>query len=374
MDRPSDKRNRFEEAFQRGQDGRVSNYEAWLEDRGIASAKTSMDYLTQYFRENSDITVNHEDELETVAEYAGFFARKHNVYHLPIIGVSGIGRSQFLHTVAGLLSDLDVGFDQEFLTATEFSDREGDEEKIFGIRDDLQEADKVVILVDDCEWVRGESLVESLRVIEGAVEDALLLTTWTPEYWKHHREEVELVLPASKEIHLQPFNHEDTLAALHQIFEAVTDDGLDLPEDYLEEIYEYSRGVPLLFSRLAMDSLRETFVKELELGDDGAVESAAEKMNLKGLEERVYDLSDTKVTILRHMSLWVGEDGIRPMQLVDLLDRDKSTVSYHLKDLTSEGLVESEKRGRSAYYRVKEPVKPMIQTRINQESEYHGEL
>lgn len=374
MDRPSDKRNRFEEAFQRGQEGRVSNYEAWLEDRGIAFEKTGIDYLTRYFRENSDVTVNHEDELETIAEYAGFFARKNNVYHLPIIGVSGIGRSQFLHTVAGLLEDIDNGFDREFLTATEFSDREGDEEKIFAIRDDLEAADKVVILVDDCEWVRGESLVESLRVIESAVEDALLLTTWTPEYWKHHREEIELVLPASKEIHLQPFTREDTLAALHQIFEAVTDDGLELPEDYLEEIYDYSRGVPLLFNKLAMESLRETFVKELDLGDVGAVESAAEKMNLQELEERVYNLSDTKVTILTHMLLWVGEDGIRPMQLVDLLDRDKSTVSYHLKDLTSEGLVESEKRGRSAYYRIKDPVKPMIQTRINQASEYHGEL
>jgi predicted transcriptional regulator len=374
MDRPSDKRNRFEEAYQRGQEGRVSNYEAWLQDRGIEFEKTSIDYLTQYFRGNSDITVNHEDELETIAEYAGFFARKNNVYHLPIIGVSGIGRSQFLHTVAGLLADLDTGFDQEFLTATEFSDREGDEEKIFRIRDDLQAADKVVILVDDCEWVRGESLVESLKVIEGAVEDALLLTTWTPEFWKHHREEVELVLPASTEIHLQPFTREDTLAALHQIFEAITDDGLELPEDYLKEIYEYSRGVPVLFNILAMESLRATVVTELELGDNGAVESAAEKMNLKGLEERVYDLSDTKVTILRHMLLWVSEEGIRPMQLVDLLDRDKSTVSYHLKDLTSEGLVESDKGGRSAYYHIKEPVKPMIQTRTNQESEYHGEL
>lgn len=367
-----DKRNRFEEAFQRGQEGQISNFEAWLQDRGIDPQKANADYLSQYFQENPETTVNHEEQLESVAEHIGFFSRRSGVYHLPVIGVSGIGKTQFLHTVSSLLSEMGVEMDQRFVAATGFSETGEEEERIFEIRDELRAIEKVVILVDDCEWERAESLVESFRVIESVVDDALMLSSWTPEYWKHHREEVEEAIPVSKEIHLSPFSLGDTVTAVAQIFEVLSDDGVELPEVLLQKIHEYSMGIPRVFTRLALEMLRETFLKELEIGDEEAVEAAAEKLNLTGLEEQVYQLSDTKITILTHMLLWNHRDGIRPSQLVDLLDRDKSTVSYHLKDLTSEGLVESEKRGRSAYYQIKDWIKPIIQIRIDQNGEYHG--
>jgi len=199
-----------------------------------------------------------------------------------------------------------------------------------------------------------------------------LVTSWTPEYWRHHSEDVEAVVASSTEIHLSRFSEKNTLEAVSQIIKVLSDDGLDLPEDFLQQICQYSSGIPSVFTDLLLASLRETFVKELELGSKESVVAAAEKLNLDGVEEIVYELSDTKVTILTHMLLWNHRDGIRPSQLVDLLDRDKSTVSYHLKNLKSEGLIESEKQGRSAYYQVKKQVRPFIQTRITQNGEYYG--
>jgi len=372
MDDEQDKLNRFQEAFERGQEGQISNYEAWLQDQGIDSEKVNQEYLEQYFRENPEKAVNHEEELEEVAEYIGFFSQRSNVYHLPVVGVSGIGKTQFIQTVSNLLGQIEPEIEQRTYRADDFMELGEEEERIFEVRDELRGLDKVVVYVDDCEWAESESLIESLRVIEGVVEDAFLVTSWTPEYWRHHSEDVENVLPSSTEIHLSPFSEKDTLEALNQVVKVLSDDGLDLPEEFLEEIYRYSTGIPRVFTDLLLASLREAFVKELELGSTESVNAAAEKLNLDGVEETVYDLSDTKVTILTHMLLCNHRDGIRPSQLVDLLDRDKSTVSYHLKDLQTEGLVESEKQGRSAYYRVKNQVKPFIQTRIAQNGEYNG--
>jgi DNA-binding transcriptional ArsR family regulator len=367
-----DKLNRFEAAFERGQKGEISNFEVWLQENGIEPDKANTDYLKQYFRDNPEKAVNHEEELEEVAEYIGFFSQRSNVYHLPVVGVSGIGKTQFIQTVSNLLGQIEPEIEQRTYRADDFVDLGEEEERIFEVRDELRGLDKVVVYVDDSEWAESESLIESLRVIEGVVEDAFLVTSWTPEYWKHHSENVETVLPSSTEIHLSPFSEKDTIEALNQIVKVLSDDGLDLPEAFLEEIYQYSTGIPRVFTDLLLASLRETFVKELELGSTESVSAAAEKLNLDGVEETVYDLSDTKVTILTHMLLWNHRDGIRPSQLVDLLDRDKSTVSYHLKDLQTEGLIESEKQGRSAYYRIKNQVKPFIQTRIAQNGEYNG--
>jgi DNA-binding transcriptional ArsR family regulator len=372
MDDDQDKLNRFQEAFERGQEGQISNYEAWLQDHGIDSEKADDEYLAQYFRENPEKAVNHEEELEEVAEYIGFFSRRSNVYHLPVIGVSGIGKTQFTQTVSNLLGQIEPEIEQRSYQADDFMELGEEEERIFEVRDELRGLDKVVVYVDDCEWAESESLIESFRIIESVVDDAFLVTSWTPEYWMHHREDVETVLPSSTEIHLSPFSEEDSWEAVDQILGVLSVEGVAIPETFYEEIYRYSTGIPGVFTDLLLASLREAFVKELTLGSTESMEAAAGKLNLDGVEEPVYDLSDTKVTILTHMLLWNHRQGIRPSQLVDLLDRDKSTVSYHLKDLQTEGLVESEKQGRSAYYRVKNQVKPFIQTRIMQNGEYNG--
>lgn len=372
MDDEKDKLNRFQEAFERGQEGQISDYETWLQDQGIDPDKADREYVRQLFRENPEKAVNHEEELEEVAEYIGFFSERSSMYHLPVIGVTGIGKTQFVHTVSDLLSQIEPGIEQRFFRADEFTEIGVDEEKIFEIRDSLQSLDKVVVYVDDCQWAESESLIESFSIINETVEDAFLVTSWTPEYWIYHREDVEPVVPSSTEIHLSAFNEDYSLEALNQTLSAISDEKLDVRREFFKKIYGYSTGIPGVFTDLLMTSLREAFVKDLELGSVESVDAAAGKLNLKEVEETVYELSDTKVTILTHILLETQREGIRPSQLVDLLDRDKSTVSYHLKDLQSSSLIESNKQGRSAYYSVKNQVKPFIQARIARNREYNG--
>jgi predicted transcriptional regulator len=62
---------------------------------------------------------------------------------------------------------------------------------------------------------------------------------------------------------------------------------------------------------------------------------------------------------------------MQPTKLVDKMHRDKSTISYHLQELSSTGMVEFDKEGRSTFYRVKEALEPYIQMRIAKEGEIH---
>jgi DNA-binding transcriptional ArsR family regulator len=63
------------------------------------------------------------------------------------------------------------------------------------------------------------------------------------------------------------------------------------------------------------------------------------------------------------------ERGIRPKRLVESLGIDKSTVSYHLSDLSSAGIVDSVKQGRSAQYSVDSFIMPLVQMRLEKEVE-----
>jgi DNA-binding transcriptional ArsR family regulator len=86
------------------------------------------------------------------------------------------------------------------------------------------------------------------------------------------------------------------------------------------------------------------------------------------MRERVYGLSDMKTTILRHILLSYDRRGTRPSKLVDLLDRDKSTISYHLRMLSEQEIIKSDKQGRQVFYKLRDAAKPFVQIRIDEES------
>lgn len=370
MDDDSDKLNRFKEAFERGQKGEVTDYKAWLNENGIDSAKASSEFLRDYFQDHPQEAVNHEEQLEAVAEYMGFFSQRGGTYHLPIIGVSDIGKTQFLHTIQNLFTQIETEVPIELLDTHDFNDVVNGQQKIFEIADRLRETDQTVLLIDNCEW--DTNVQEALRVLNQATENSFIITTWTPEAWRRRQEEVEDVLEVDTEVRLDRFSQQDTVEAVQQILQVVSDDGFELPEDSLQKIHEYSRGVPGLFTRLTLKTFREAFLKQVDLTSVEAVELAADQLNLVDAEERVYDLSESKMRILKHILLSTDPRGIRPTTLVEILDRDKSTISYHLQTLRSEEIVESEKQGRSAFYRVKDEIKPIVQQRIDQEGEFHG--
>ncbi|ERG93132.1 MAG: uncharacterized protein conserved in archaea, partial [Haloquadratum walsbyi J07HQW1] len=142
-------------------------------------------------------------------------------------------------------------------------------------------------------------------------------------------------------------------------------------EDYVEEVIDWSRGVPRIAVALVYRSLEEAFRSGREVDSD-AVSAAAEKLGLVGMEKEVYSIPESRLTVLTRMLLDTDERGMQPSKLVDLLNKDKSTVSYHLRELRDAEIVESERSGRRAFYSIREAVKPIVQSRVVQQGEIHG--
>lgn len=366
-----EKQNRFEEAFQRGQQGEISSYEAWLQDQGLAPDRVSKEFVDQYFEEHPENAPNHETQLEDIAEFLGFFSRRQGQYHLPIIGVSGIGKTQLLHTIQYMLDQVGISLPTKQYSASRFKEDNEDGEPYWDdVLAELSKLDKAIILIDDC----GEDkrITHSLQKIQYSVEDSFIITTWTPERWNLEKEDVNDITPISKEAELAPLNQKDTEQALQATFDVFSTDSVTLPEELYQRIHEASLGIPGLFHRLLRETLHETFLKELELGDAAAVDASTEKLHLVNAEERINEISEKKLRILKHILLSRHPKGLRPSKLVELLDRDKSTISYHLHELLSRNILEKEKMGRSTFYRVCEPVKPILQLRIEREGTFNA--
>lgn len=367
----SDKLDRFKEAFQRGEEGQVSDYQAWLRDQGFNPDRVTEDWITQYFRENPAKAANHDEQLEEVAEYLGFLSRNGGRYHLPVIGVSGIGKTLFLYTISHAVDQLEIDIPVMHLDAETFDDvTKDDRQRIRVVEEELREHDQVVVLVDNCR--REREIVESLRSVGSAVDDGLVLGCWTPEWWRHYCEDVASVFPVSDEIHLEPLDDREMGETVESIFEAVSDGKVSAPDPFVSGVQEHSFGVPGTAVNIVLQALKKTFHGGMELGDPDSVEKAVDALGIRNVREAVYDLPESRLSILIQMLLDTDPRGMQPSKLVDLLNRDKSTVSYHLRELRSDNIVKSEKAGRMAFYRIREPVKPVVQARIIEEGEIHG--
>lgn len=367
----SEKQDRFEEAFKRGQEGEVSSFDAWLQDQDFKPERVDIDRLSEYYKKHPDDVPNHQDELEDIAEYIGFFSRRKGTYHVPVTGTHGIGKTQLLHTVAHMLNRVAEEIPQRFYTAGKFDDEGEELDQYFDeVVDDLRQLDQAVILVDDCsEYNR---IKHALSRINKLVEDSFILTAWTPERWGIIQDQINESLSLTQEIRLTPFDERNTIQALETATDVMSGGEQSLPESIFKRIHEKSYGIPRLFNTILIKTLRETFHKELQLGDVEAVDIAVEKLNLRDAKERIYDISEKKLTILKHILLAYDPRGRRPTELVELLDRDKSTISYHLQELRSDKIVESEKSGRQVFYRVHDCLKPLLQIRISQEGKFHA--
>ena len=366
----SEKQSRFQEAFERGQKGDISDYKAWLEDQGIHSDRINEKYVKQHFRDHPDAAPNHDEELEEIAEFLGFFSERRNSYHIPLIGVSGIGKTQLLHTISALLKKLDLNLQQQLINASELKVEEEGESRFYKVQDKLSELDTAVILIDDCQ--QDKTIDHTLEKLQQAADHTFLISSWTPERWNIEKEQVTDTTEVAKELELTPLSEDNTVLALQNTVNIYSQDQLELSQEFYELIHDYSNGIPSLFHSLLRATIKETFRQKLELGSTEAVVEASEKLGLNDLENRVNSISDKKLTILKHILLSWHPQGRRPTELVEILDRDKSTISYHLQNLVQENILKKQKSGRSTFYQVKDPVKPILQLRIAMEGEFHA--
>ena len=369
-DEDENKKNRFREAFERGQQGRVGSYEVWLSDHGFQPEQANRQRITEYFRDNPEKAVNHEDALDEIAEYAGFVTRQQDIYHIPVIGPSGIGKTQLLYTVVSFLTDLSEDIDTKLIEAKDLGMKADEGFFLDEFAHELADLETPVVCIDDCGLDKRIEI--SLSELRQVVDSGLFVTTWTPERWGVNRGRVQDVLPPSKEIHLDVFPRKDTNEALRIIFEMLSEDRFTLPSETIDRIHELSEGIPRLIHILALESLQEAFRKELEPGDVAATNSAADRLHLTDASARVQDLSESKLTVLKQILQLPNDHGVQPSTLVEELHRDKSTISYHLRELSDGGFVERDREGRRAFYQVTETLEPFIQRRINQEAEFDG--
>lgn len=370
IDDDSDQLNRFREAFDRGQRGDVGSLDIWLEEHGYIAEHVDHDALTQYFRDHPERTSDHQIALETIGEYVGFATNRSGTFHIPVIGPTGIGKTQLLYTVINFLPKIDSDINSRLFDATAFGKRINDRFVLNDRIEEIESVDTPVVFIDDC--YLDKRFETSLSELEEVTDGGLFITVWTPEGYAFNREEIADTLPVSKEVYLEPFSNPDTVTALSAIHDYISKDAPKFDEEAEDRIHELSYGVPGLVVTLTLHALREAFMKDLEPGSEAPVEVAGERFQLQGAMDRVYSLSESKIEVLRWILLSLDDRGRSPGDLVDKLNRDKSTISYHLRTLSDDGFVESQKEGRRAYYQVTKAIKPLVQLRLSKEAEFNA--
>jgi len=362
----------FEKAYERGLKGKIETFDVWLQSLGLDPVL--FESLQDSILQNPELTVDREKELEAIAEFIGFYERQPNqIYHLPLIGVLGSGKTQLFHLVAKLLEKLKTELTWQIVDASTFSeiDEESETEEkqaFYQLLDELRKKHTQILLVDSCD--EDKNIIESLRQIAKTLKKGLIITSWTSHYWNHLRDSIEETIPVSKEVFVGPLSSEDTSDLIGAILQKASKGKFRLTPELPKKIHSYSKGIPGVTVNLLVTTLRQAFVQGSDRITVETVDNAAETLGIKGIDEKVAKLADHQLVIVRHILLENDKRGMSPSKLVELLGKDKATVSYHLTSLTSERLLAFEKVGRYSFYYIRPGIEPFIQLRIAQESEF----
>jgi DNA-binding transcriptional ArsR family regulator len=361
---------RFEKAFEKGFKGEVESFKVWLEKQGASLAKLRYETITDELIAKQ-LFINRIEELETIAEFLGFHVReKKEVFHIPVIGATGIGKTALLHAIEFALSKLDTHLKFKYYDASTFSEQDEEEEPqlFFRYLEEVKSEKYDVLLIDACE--KDRNIDYSLREFFRAVKRFVLITSWEPQFWYVLKDKVEEVIPTAKQLFLKPFSREETKQLLEKVLLVASEGKTELPEEVLMKISELSEGVPRVAILLLVRSFYEAFISEKNSVDTESVLKAASSLGILSINERLEKLTDVHETILRLILQSTDPRGIRPTELVEKLNKDKATVSYHLNYLLSENVLSVRRLGRYAFYQVREELKPFIQLKIIQEGDF----
>ncbi|MGC9014341.1 MAG: hypothetical protein ACP5KW_08235 [Thermoproteota archaeon] len=362
---------RFEKAFEKGFKGEVESFKVWLQKHGVSLAKLKYETITDELIARH-LFINRIKELEIIAEFLGFYVReKKEVFHIPVVGATGIGKTALLRATEFALSKLDTSLKFKYYDASTFSEQNEEEEETQLFYRYLEEAKSEnydVFLIDACE--KDRNIDYSLREFFRAVKRFVLITSWEPQFWYILKDKIEEVLPTAKQLVLKPFSKEETKQLLEKVLLVVSEGKTELPEEVLMKISELSEGVPRVAILLFIRSFYEAFISEKDSVDIESVSKAASSLGILGLNEKLQNLTDIHETILRLILQSTDPRGIRPIELVEKLNKDKATISYHLNYLLSESLLDVRRLGRYAFYQIKDEPKPFIQLKIIQEGDF----
>lgn len=359
--------NDFAEAFAQGKEGKLSNYEAWMSEQNLDVESLSRENLIEFYEENPDKITDRTEVLEKIGEYSGYLESQGGKHHVSIQGVSGSGKTQILKSASSLVNKMDTDLEVIYLNAKEFQQPKGEKIKFNEILGEISEKQKAVVMIDNAGKDKRNSF--SIRQIKSTIDQGLILTVWNPQKWRVERDKLEEV-GISDEVYLSNFSKEETDQFISTIFGQIIGKEIEISDKSKKALREYSRGVPELIRKIIARSTKESFLNNDELFSHNSIKAAASEMGLNSATRRIRELTEAQKVILRNILLSIDERGTQPKELKKRLDRDKSTISYHLGELKSENILKSEKIGRSVFYSINEDIKPIVQAQIEEEGIY----
>lgn len=358
----------FAEAFSRGKEGELSNYKAWLEKESINNENLSRETMLNYYGEHPEKITDRKEALNKIGEYSGYLEEKGDKHHISIHGVSGSGKTQLLKVASSLINGMSKGLEVEYIDAENFQNQHEESTEFERQLSNLSQKDKAIVMIDNID--NDKRSVFSVSEIKSALENCLILTTWSPQTWSVKREEVENEIGVSDEVYLETFSKSQTEQVISSIIDEIMGRDIEISSESEELLTKYSRGIPEVVRKILLKSLKESFLNGYEVFSEDSIESAASEMNLVSAPEVVRDLTDAQKVILKNILLSVDKRGVQPKELKKRIERDKSTISYHLTQLKSEKILDSQKKGRSVFYTINEDIKPILQLQMKEEGIY----
>ena len=365
---------KLDEAYERGLKGRVDSFDIWLRDVSIDPTKFTKTATNEHLLSHPEETINREEELQSIIEFIGFYKRnKQGLFYIPVIGVTGIGKSHIIRTIEAFLKKMEKDLTWLVLDAKTFSTVDEDLEENQPFLDTVNQIRSYrydILFIDSCD--EDKAINDSLRALSNTVKSGVIITAWTPYHWDGAKADIEEFLTISKEIHVKPLNREATSVLIDRILSFMSSGKFDLSNDVDSLLFAISRGIPSVIISLLLRSFHEAFQKKKQKVETQAVKSAARYMGLIDVKEKIAKLADHQVLVLKHILLSFDERGIRPSTLVDILGKDKATISYHLGALLQEEILTTNKIGRWVFYQVRKDLEPFVGLRIAEESDYLG--
>jgi len=383
----------FKEALKRAKEGDLFNYDNWLKTNGVNPRTLNLKYFNDHFKANPDKMVGNEKVLEKIANYIGHFLKEDTgIYHIPIIGIKGSGKTLLIRVLdnftnnykSNLGRSIDIIGEKNFLLQfnnTKQTRNPSHKDRIY--------------FIDNCEKVNSiQTILENILKLKG---DGLYITSWTPESWLYYRDEINNILPISEEISVLPLKWARDASAvyfndyflflenlIHSIIipeilikkvgmqEYLYPNFIDakfFDEVILDYFYKYTKGIPAITIQLLLNCIERTFLQKKKIIDKNIIDETLNDMELYYLDAIMDELTELQLQILSTIiqKTNIFNKGVRPMQLVKEFSLDKSTISYHLKnlkDINEYGFLEGVKIGKSKFYKVKEVAIPFIELKI----------
>lgn len=358
----------FEDALSRGKEGKVTEIQSWLTSQDLEI--DDLDKIRNIFRENPELSAGFEEELSVLGEYIGRLEEEGGQSHIAIIGVNGIGKTQLLLLLQNFVEDGLENLEFRVLNAENFQKIE-EENVLQKTLDELEENQRTVLCIDDA-W-KDKKIGMTLEKINSQIENNLIISTWTPEWWSELGGSTSDSAPTDKEITITPLSPKETRYMTSTMLEEIGEDGkYNIDENFNEKLHELGHGIPGLAIEIFAESINQAFMNELELFSREALENAIEMLKLKEADSLTKELKGVKKQIANQALRERDKRGIRPKKISETLGKSKSTISYHLRDLESKTILERNQVGRSTFYKLRDDLKPLIQLDLQGETEFYA--